>query len=345
MWAIVPNVSTVTATMPTEPAPRTADDAAAILRQGRLPIGDTGRRSPLPTRPEPQQQFSPGMATATSTQATPHTPVPDVERSEGGSVGQRWRVIDDSVQQFMSVIVRESVNVESPEVRRILPGEICTQRGLQQTDPRGIVRMPIEPSGWVTVHAKAADGPTFLEMVGQPRAGASMSPATPAGTFTSMNAPSSAYGSFTAMRHEPSPPRSRSDGRGFPAGALPPADASAAQQWTPPFAIRTEGPRYSIETMLQVRRSVDAQVMLATVPSLRSASARSDAVTLPLHISTLHVPMVDSIMPMQRERERTRDREDHRHPASTGAHDGELSAAMLSRGGPRSSGWNPRMTQ
>ena len=29
----------------------------------------------------------------------------------------------------------------------------------------GVVRMPIEPEGWITVHARAVNGPTFLEML------------------------------------------------------------------------------------------------------------------------------------------------------------------------------------
>ena len=31
----------------------------------------------------------------------------------------------------------------------------------------GVMRMPIEPTGWVSVHARAMNGPTFLEMVTQ----------------------------------------------------------------------------------------------------------------------------------------------------------------------------------
>ena len=36
--------------------------------------------------------------------------------------------------------------------------------------PPGIMRIPIHPKGWVSVHAKLVGGPTFMEEVNLPRA-------------------------------------------------------------------------------------------------------------------------------------------------------------------------------
>ena len=33
----------------------------------------------------------------------------------------------------------------------------------------GVVRMPIDPTGWVSVHARSINGPTFLEMIQEPQ--------------------------------------------------------------------------------------------------------------------------------------------------------------------------------
>ncbi len=60
--------------------------------------------------------------------------------------------------------VREAADMSSLETRRLLPGDTCVQAGETiRVDP-GVVRMPIEPDGWVTVHARAIGGPTFLEL-------------------------------------------------------------------------------------------------------------------------------------------------------------------------------------
>lgn len=80
-----------------------------------------------------------------------------------GSAGQMWIVRKSP--QFQDVIVRDSQEVTSKELRRILPNETCIQRGDTITLPNGLVRMPVRPAGWVTVHARHINGPTFLEEV------------------------------------------------------------------------------------------------------------------------------------------------------------------------------------
>eukprot|EP00913_Durusdinium_trenchii_P009030 g8493.t2 len=77
-----------------------------------------------------------------------------------GRPGQIWVVVKSP--HFSHVIVRLSQEVTSRELRRALPGELVTQRGMTETLPNGLVRMPVEPDGWVTVHARNINGPTFL---------------------------------------------------------------------------------------------------------------------------------------------------------------------------------------
>lgn len=80
-----------------------------------------------------------------------------------GRTGQMWKVLQS--KEFCDVIVRETQEVASQELRRIMPNEVCMQRGPTVVISTGLVRMPISPEGWVTVHARAIGGPTFLEEV------------------------------------------------------------------------------------------------------------------------------------------------------------------------------------
>lgn len=64
------------------------------------------------------------------------------------------------------VIVREAQEVGSRELRRHQPNEILIQRAATVELPNGLVRMPVLPDGWVTVHARNLGGPTFLEECG-----------------------------------------------------------------------------------------------------------------------------------------------------------------------------------
>jgi len=88
-------------------------------------------------------------------------------------VGQQWRVLTS--KDFCDVIVRETQEVTSRELRRIQPSEVCVQRGTTVELANRLVRMPIHPDGWVTVHARHIGGPTFMEEVNLPRGAGVMS--------------------------------------------------------------------------------------------------------------------------------------------------------------------------
>ena len=86
-----------------------------------------------------------------------------------------------------NAVVRESADLRSPEKQQLLPGvccvvtcngrivihrvsgDTCIQAGPMVKDQSGVVRMPIDPTGWVSVHARALNGPTFLEMIQEPQ--------------------------------------------------------------------------------------------------------------------------------------------------------------------------------
>lgn len=83
-----------------------------------------------------------------------------------GSAGKQWKVREGS-KDFADAIVREAAEMSSMEIKRLVPGDRCVQAGpMRRVDP-GVVRMPIKPSGWVTVHARQIGGPTFLELVSE----------------------------------------------------------------------------------------------------------------------------------------------------------------------------------
>lgn len=77
-----------------------------------------------------------------------------------GGAGFLWRVRHD--RAFSHVKVRRTADVHSEELWRHLPGEVCVQRGAAMMLP-GLVRLPVEPDGWVTLQAEGVGGPTFLE--------------------------------------------------------------------------------------------------------------------------------------------------------------------------------------
>lgn len=109
-----------------------------------------GVRPPAPT-PQP--------AKPAGGDQKPVTSVPE------GCPGRVWIVLHSP--HFKDVIVRASQEVTSKELRRIMPGETCFQRDYTVTLPTGLVRMPVEPDGWVTVHARHINGPTFLSEVAE----------------------------------------------------------------------------------------------------------------------------------------------------------------------------------
>lgn len=79
-----------------------------------------------------------------------------------GYVGARWVARDSPDYPF--VIVRATHDVQSGEIERLMPGDSCVQNGDMSTLESGVVRMPIKPEGWVSVHARLLNGPTFLDL-------------------------------------------------------------------------------------------------------------------------------------------------------------------------------------
>ena len=82
--------------------------------------------------------------------------------------GQKWKVRECS--EFKYVVVREGLSLESRIVNHISPGEYLIQRGaavcLCEDTVMGLVRLPIEPRGWVTQSSEARPGGTiFVEEV------------------------------------------------------------------------------------------------------------------------------------------------------------------------------------
>lgn len=115
-------------------------------------------------QPAPQQQMPlnllpqpPPLPQAAKPSGSPQ---PIASSKPEGRPGQVWVVLHSP--HFPDVIVRATHEVTSKEVRRILPGEVCTQRDMTIVLENGLVRMPVEPDGWVTVHARNINGPTFL---------------------------------------------------------------------------------------------------------------------------------------------------------------------------------------
>eukprot|EP00927_Polykrikos_kofoidii_P029439 TRINITY_DN25467_c1_g1_i1.p1 TRINITY_DN25467_c1_g1~~TRINITY_DN25467_c1_g1_i1.p1 ORF type:complete len:357 (-),score=80.47 TRINITY_DN25467_c1_g1_i1:104-1063(-) len=135
--------------------------------------------SPQQQQPRPRSTAGPGGGVGRSPAGGVNIPQgrsPSASRGVGavsshhvheGFPGQRWRVLRSKA--FSDVIARETEEVTSPEVRRIMPGEVVQQRGLSMELASGLVRMPIEPTGWVTLHARVMGGPTFLIEEGNAR--------------------------------------------------------------------------------------------------------------------------------------------------------------------------------
>lgn len=63
-------------------------------------------------------------------------------------------------------VVRETEDVTSKILRHIVPNEVVIQRGMSVEVSGGLVRIPVQPEGWTTVHARKIGGPTFLEQDG-----------------------------------------------------------------------------------------------------------------------------------------------------------------------------------
>uniref|UniRef100_A0A7S1PR34 Uncharacterized protein n=1 Tax=Alexandrium catenella TaxID=2925 RepID=A0A7S1PR34_ALECA len=109
---------------------------------------------------------------ATGTRSTMAPEVHDGELAEvfedAGSAGCWWRICTQD-----EVLVRGGISLFSDEVRRLQPGGRVQQAGLARRyisgQMSGIVRIPIQPNGWVTADARAAGGPRYLERTDAPR--------------------------------------------------------------------------------------------------------------------------------------------------------------------------------
>mmetsp|Transcript_66620 Transcript_66620/g.124336 ORF Transcript_66620/g.124336 Transcript_66620/m.124336 type:complete len:319 (+) Transcript_66620:144-1100(+) len=87
-----------------------------------------------------------------------------------GKKGSWWKVLSSLGED---VIVREGVSVQSKEVQRVRPGDIVQQAGqariLVRGRAKGCVRVPVQPTGWVTADAQKAGGPKYLVRTETPR--------------------------------------------------------------------------------------------------------------------------------------------------------------------------------
>eukprot|EP00438_Fugacium_kawagutii_P008215 Skav231925 [mRNA] locus=scaffold2322:116742:127834:- [translate_table: standard] len=89
------------------------------------------------------------------------------ERSEVVSWGKShrgswWRVRSNLKEDL---IVRAGISLSSVEIGRCAPGDLFQQKGkprMLMGKSQGCIRMPIQPSGWVTADASRAGGPQYL---------------------------------------------------------------------------------------------------------------------------------------------------------------------------------------
>lgn len=162
------------------------------------------------TRAHPQPQHLPPQPQLQLAAAVQPSAQQQVRRRQGqpdGFPGQRWKVL--ASKDFCDVIVRETEEVSSKEMRRILPNDFCVQRGPTLELPNGLVRMPVHPDGWVTVHARHIGGPTFMEEEdgGQHSRQASGSAAAPTPATQPTQAGMSAPGAAAAAGFARPPPQ------------------------------------------------------------------------------------------------------------------------------------------
>lgn len=152
------------------------------LEQSLGPTMLSSQRAPLPTRPDQRMTSVFPMQGAHATD-----PSGDNFASEG-CAGTRWIADPDDNQDFKEVIVREGPTLGSQQLRLINPGDVVEQKGPTQM-VGGLLRMPILPEGWVTVHARRCNGPTFLVKYNDkhPKVSASPNVSHPAPTSSTAN--------------------------------------------------------------------------------------------------------------------------------------------------------------
>ncbi|CAE7757998.1 unnamed protein product, partial [Symbiodinium pilosum] len=75
--------------------------------------------------------------------------------------GTWWR----SCPHKGEVIIRKQVLLTSNEITRVPFGQLVLQAGPLKVFKGGLVRMPLQPRGWVTIDATAIGGPLYLQKV------------------------------------------------------------------------------------------------------------------------------------------------------------------------------------
>ncbi|CAK9051945.1 unnamed protein product [Durusdinium trenchii] len=97
------------------------------------------------------------------------------ERSELVSWGKShrgswWRVRSNLREEL---IVRAGVSLSSVEIGRSVAGDVFQQKGkprmLLEKRGEGCIRMPIQPTGWITADASRAGGPQYLIRIHSPQ--------------------------------------------------------------------------------------------------------------------------------------------------------------------------------
>jgi len=99
-----------------------------------------------------------------------------------GKPGSWWRVHN---QLGEDLLVREGVSLRSAQINYISPGELVQQAGharsLLKGNPKGCIRLPVRPNGWVTADATRSGGPKYLVRASVPRWRVVYAPPEPGG--------------------------------------------------------------------------------------------------------------------------------------------------------------------
>jgi len=128
----------------------------------------TGKPSPSPVSSRSKKSRN-GDAVEAVEEQPPEVPEYDPEATEAVAddrgAGAWWTVLT-------VVIVRETLSLWSDQIKSIEPGAVLQQAGPAQQfvsgAVRGVVRLPIEPHGYVTADASSAKGPRFLRAIDPP---------------------------------------------------------------------------------------------------------------------------------------------------------------------------------
>lgn len=130
---------------------------------------------PAPRRQtQPQHHVAPPAIVASDPESDDASEGEPAEQSDPaptwvGRKGSWWRVYPGLGED---VVVRSGLSLKSCERIRIPPGDLVQQAGVARTlvygRARGCIRVPVQPSGWVTADATAAGGPRYLVAASAP---------------------------------------------------------------------------------------------------------------------------------------------------------------------------------